>query len=232
MRLRSAILDLDGTLLDSMHIWTDLGANTLRAQGVEPEPDLYDTLKVLTLRDGAQYCKERYHLPQSVDEIVAVTQGQVETFYHHQVQPKPGVVRFLSLLKMEGVAMYVATNTDRHLAEAGLRHAGIAPYFRGMLTCGEVGAGKAESPEIYERAMRRLQSNKQNTVVFEDALHAIQTAKQAGFRVCAVYDPSAESDQAEIQALADTYIRSFEELTEVHPAQAPGGALGQNPASL
>ena len=46
--------------------------------------------------------------------------------------------------------MYVATNTDRHLAEAGLRHAGIAPYFRGMLTCGEVGAGKAESPEIYE----------------------------------------------------------------------------------
>lgn len=102
----------------------------------------------------------------------------------------------------------------------------------GMLTCGEVGAGKAESPEIYERAMRRLQSNKQNTVVFEDALHAIQTAKQAGFRVCAVYDPSAESDQAEIQALADTYIRSFEELTEVHPAQAPGGALGQNPASL
>ena len=111
MRLRSAIFDMDGTLLDSMHIWTDLGANTLRAQGVEPEPDLYDTLKVLTLRDGAQYCKERYHLPQSVDEIVAVTQGQVETFYHHQVQPKPGVVRFLSLLKMEGVAMYVATNT-------------------------------------------------------------------------------------------------------------------------
>ena len=100
MRLQSAIFDMDGTLLDSMHIWTDLGANTLRAQGVEPEPDLYDTLKVLTLRDGAQYCKERYHLPQSVDEIVAVTQGQVETFYHHQVQPKPGVVRFLSLLKM------------------------------------------------------------------------------------------------------------------------------------
>ena len=29
-----------------------------------------------------------------------------------------------------------------------------------------------------------------------------------------VYDPSAENDQAEIQALSDYYIRSFEEMFE------------------
>ena len=50
--------------------------------------------------------------------------------------------------------------------------------------------------------------------MFEDALHAIQTAKAAGFRVCAVYDAFAEEDQAEIQKLADYYIRSFEEMFE------------------
>ena len=101
----------------------------------------------------------------------------------------------------------------RHLAEAALRHAGIDQYFRGMLTCQEVGQGK-DSPEIYERCMRRLRSTKRDTVVFEDALHAIQTAKAAGFRVCAVYDAFAEEDQAEIQKLADYYIRSFEEMFE------------------
>ena len=62
--------------------------------------------------------------------------------------------------------------------------------------------------------MRRLRSNKKDTVVFEDALHAIRTAKAAGFRVAAIYDPSAEEDQAEIRALADYYFRSFEELFE------------------
>ena len=41
-----------------------------------------------------------------------------------------------------------------------------------------------------------------------------RTAKAAGFRVCAIYDPSAEDEQSEIQALADVYIRSFEELFE------------------
>ena len=51
-------------------------------------------------------------------------------------------------------------------------------------------------------------------VVFEDALHAIRTAKAAGFRVAGVYEATAEQDQPEIQRLCDYYIRSYEELVQ------------------
>ncbi len=214
MRLQSAIFDMDGTLLDSMHIWQDVGPKALRSIGIEPSPDLGARLMLMTFRDGAALCKEEYHLSQSVEEIMEMTKALVRDFYENQVQPKPGVVKFLSLLKMEGVWMYIATNTDRDLVEAALRHTGLEGFFRGVLTCAEVGAGKKDSPEIYERAMRRLQSNKKDTVVFEDALHAVQTAKAAGFRVCGVYDPSAEADQEAIRSLSDYYIRSFEEMFE------------------
>ena len=216
MRLQSAIFDMDGTLLDSMPIWMDLSDQLLRDLGYEPEPGLRDIVKVLTIPDGARYCKEHYRMKESVEEIVAMTDARTEDFYVHRVGLKPGVERFLSLLKMEGVDMYVATNTDRRLAEAGLRCAGIDGFFRGMVTCGDVGIGKAESPLIFERALARLGGRKETNVVFEDALHCIRTAKAAGFRVCAVYDPSAEDDQEEIRALADTYIRSFEDMLEVH----------------
>ena len=214
MRLQSAIFDMDGTLLDSMPIWRDLGTTMLRGLGIEPEPAVNEMLKTLSLRHGIAYCKEHYQLPQTEEELVGRVVGKVEEFYHSQVQAKAGVDRFLSLLKMEGVWMYVATATDRPLAEAALRHAGIDGYFRGIITVAEAGAGKAESAEIYERAMRRLQSNKKDTVIFEDALHAIQTAKAAGFRVAAVYDASAEADQEEIRRISDYYIRSFEEMFE------------------
>ncbi|MEI3306835.1 MAG: HAD-IA family hydrolase [Dysosmobacter sp.] len=113
---------------------------------------------------------------------------------------------------MEGVWMYVATSTDRRLAEAALRCAGIDGYFRGLITCADVGASKEDSPAVYESAMRRLQSNKRDTVIFEDSLAAIRTAKAAGFRVAGVYNPAAEADQAAIQAEADYYLRSFEEM--------------------
>ena len=214
MRLQSAIFDMDGTLLDSMHIWNSLASDLLRSMGVEPAPDLGDRLMLMTFRDGAALCKEEYHLSETVEEIMDLTKARVRGFYENEVQPKPGVEKFLSLLKMEGVWMYVATNTDRDLVEAALKHTGLDGYFRGILTCAEVGAGKKDSPEIYERAMRRLRGNKKDTVIFEDALHAIQTAKAAGFRVCGVYDPSAEADQAEIKSLSDYYIRSFEEMFE------------------
>jgi HAD superfamily hydrolase (TIGR01509 family) len=215
MRLQSAIFDMDGTLIDSMYMWNDLGVGLMRDLGVEPEPDLHDKIKVMTIPGGAAYCKETYHLTQSVDEIVAMTEERIERFYREEVQAKPGVEKFLSLLKMEGVWMYIATATERRLAEIALKHVGIDQYFRGLITSSEAGEGKNTSPEIYERAMRRLQSNKKDTVVFEDALHAIQTAKAAGFRVCAIYDPSAEADQPEIQRISDYYIRSFEEMFEI-----------------
>ena len=211
MRLQSAIFDMDGTLLDSMPAWNHLGSDLLRRHGIEPAADLDQRLKVLSARQGAALCREEYHLTETVDEIMDEIEAQVDDFYHHEVRAKPGVEKFLSLLKMEGVWMYVATATDRHLAQAALRHAGIDGYFRGMITCQDVGAGK-DSPEIYERAMRRLQSNKRDTVIFEDALHAIETAKAAGFRVCGVYDPYAEAEQDKIRALSDYYIRSFEDM--------------------
>ena len=214
MRLQSAIFDMDGTLLDYMHIWNDVGPKTLRSMGIEPAPVLGDRLMLMTFRDGAALCKEEYHLSESVEEIMDLTKARVRSFYETQVQAKPGVKKFLSLLKMEGVWMYIATNTDRDLVEAALKHTGLDGYFRGILTCGEVGVGKKDSPEIYERCLRRLRGNKKDTVIFEDALHAIQTAKTAGFRVCGVYDPSAEDDQEEIKSLSDYYIRSFEEMFE------------------
>ncbi len=212
MRLQSAIFDMDGTLLDSMFVWKELGTRMLRTQGYQPEEDLYDKVKEMTLRESAAYCKAAYGMPETVDQIIDMIVAEVEDFYATEVQLKPGVQKFLSLLKMEGVWMYVATNTDRRLAEIALKHTGIRSYFRGVLTCGEVGLGKAESAEIFERAMRRLQSQKRDTVIFEDSLHAIRTAARAGFRICGVYDAASEADQAEIQSLSETYIRSFEEM--------------------
>ena len=214
MRLQSAIFDMDGTLLDSMPIWKGLGASMLRQLGIEPAPELEEKLKTLSLRDGVAYCKDYYQLPQTVEQLVGMVFDKIHDFYCEKVQPKPGVEKFLSLLKMEGVWMYVATATDRPLAEAALRHAGIDHYFRGLITVAEVGVGKRDSAEIYERAMRRLQSNKKDTVVFEDAFHAIRTAKAAGFRVAAVYDASEEANQPAIREIADYYIRSFEEMFE------------------
>ena len=210
MRLQGAIFDMDGTLLDSMPVWESLGSHLLRELGYQPEPGLDRKMKPMSLLQAAAYCREHYALPQTVEEIAALVDGRVDHFYREEVYAKPGADRFLSLLKMEGVWMYVATATDRAQAEAALRRTGLDGYFRGMLTCTEVGRGK-DNPLIFEKCLTRLRCRKPACVVFEDSLHALKTAKDAGFRVAAVYDASSEEDQPAIRELADYYIRDYNE---------------------
>ena len=38
--IKAVIFDVDGTLLDSMGIWDDIGGKYLRKIGIEPEPEL------------------------------------------------------------------------------------------------------------------------------------------------------------------------------------------------
>ena len=212
MRLQNAIFDMDGTLLDSMGMWSDLGEKFLRSRGLEPRESFWADVKPLTLMDGARYYKKAYGFTESPEELKNLMEAQIADFYQNQVLPKPGAEKFLMLLKTEGVWMYVATATDRALTEAGLKHAGIDEYFRGIVTCAEAGAGKQESAAVFERALTRLRGDKNNTIVFEDSLAAIRTAKAAGFRVAGVYESQWEAEQAEIKNLADYYITSFEEF--------------------
>ena len=214
MRLQSAIFDMDGTLLDSMPTWRELGPTFLKEAGIPTTPEQEKLLRTLSDHQVIPYLREKCGLPWSEQEVVDQIVMRMEDFYSTAVRPKPGVEKFLSILKMEGVWMYVATATHRRLTEKALKTAGIDHYFRGIVTSADAGSHKSESAEIYEMAMRRMQSNKRDTVVFEDVLYAIRTAKAAGFRVAGVYDSMSEADQPEIQRISDYYIRSYEDLVK------------------
>ena len=98
---------------------------------------------------------------------------------------RPGADKVLSILKMESVWLYAVTALDRAEAQALLRSAGIEGDFRGLLTEREAGCAVC-SRTMLEKAMRRLRSQKADTVVFTGTLALVETAKKAGFRAVAV----------------------------------------------
>ena len=205
--LKGLIFDFDGTLFDSMFIWDTAGESYLRSIGKEPEAELQKVLKPMSLLQSAQYIREKYDIPLSVEEIMDGVNRTVEGFYFHTVEPKPGVIAFLEELYRKNIKMCIATATDRYQVEAALQRCQMRHFFSEIFTCTEVGSGK-DTPDIFRKAMEHLQTDRSNTAVVEDAYHAAFTAKQDGFLVVGVYD-SHESRQQELLQLADIFLPDY-----------------------
>ena len=207
MTIRGAIIDLDGTLLDSMGIWNTIASDYLKSIGIVPRPDVDQVVSTYSMEEAARYLIREYGLARSVSEVVQEVRGLLRDFYEHRVLLKPGAAALLASLSRRRVKICAATSGDRALAEAALARCGILSYFGHIFTCEEVGHGK-DSPEIYEAARAFLGTTAQETVVLEDALYALRTAKAAGFCTVAVGDPSSAQDRAAIQECADFYLES------------------------
>ena len=205
--IQGIIFDFDGTLFDSMFIWDTAGEVYMRSIGREPEADLQKVLKPMSLLQSAQYIREKYNIPLSVEEIMDGVNRTVEGFYFHTVEPKLGVIVFLEELYRRNIKMCIATATDRYQVEAALQRCKMRHFFSEIFTCTEVGSGK-DKPDIFRKAMEHLQTDRSNTAVVEDAYHAAFTAKQDGFMVVGVYD-SHESRQQELLQLADVFLPDY-----------------------
>ena len=208
MKIKCAVFDFDGTLFDSMYIWDNVAHTYLRSLGKTPTSTLREDVRALSLYQSACYFKKEYDLSLSTNEIVTGVNQIIERYYLYEVLPKAGVVEFLEQLKNSGVTMCIATATDRYLIESALKRCKMEHYFDAIFTCGEVGHGKDE-PVIFRKAMESFDADLVETLVFEDALHAVCTAKADGFTVIAIADDS-EMRQSEIYKLSDFYIESFE----------------------
>lgn len=204
MLVKGAIFDLDGTLLDSMAVWRTVGKDYIISQGTMPHEDLEKTFKKMTLQHAAEYCQKEYGVEKSIQEIIAGINAIISDFYRYKAPLKEGMREVLEHFAEENVQMCIATANDKALAELALERLGIRKYFKEILSCDDVGAGK-ESPLIYEKALECLQTKKEETLVFEDMIHAIKTAKDAGFKVVGVRE-AVEYDQEEVKRISDYYI--------------------------
>lgn len=205
VRVKGAVFDFDGTIIDSMWMWDNVGGEYLKAKGIEPEPDLRKITLPMTLEEAAEYFHSYYKAGSSAEEICEEINGMLRRYYEEKFILKPGVKELLAEIKAKGIKMCIATATKKELVKKCAERNGILEYFEDIITCPELNTSKSV-PFIYEKAVELLGVEKEETVIFEDARHAIKTAKNAGFYVIAIEDASEINNKAEIRALADVYL--------------------------
>lgn len=210
--IKGAIFDVDGTILDTMPMWDGVGALYLKKKGIEARPDLSEALFKMTVTEGASYMKETYKLEESVREIIDGTMEAARVFYEEEAPLKAGVRETLQILEENHVEMAVATASDIGCIKKAFERLGISKYFKHMVSCEEFGVGK-EDPIVFYKTVELLGTPIEDTYVFEDALHAIETAKKVGFGTVGIYDDSSKKQWEQIQKTADISVNSLEEFS-------------------
>lgn len=205
---RAVIFDLDGTLVDSMWMWTDIDIEYLARFGKPFSKELQKSIEGMSFTETAVFFKEHFSLPDSIDRIKADwTQMSLEK-YKREVTLKPYAGEFLDLLKQRGLKLGIATSNYREMVEACLDSLSIGRYFETVCTACEVERGKPY-PDIYLHVAKTLCAEPADCLVFEDIPAGIQAGKAAGMTVGAVDDPFSEDMEAEKRAISDFFIKDY-----------------------
>ena len=209
--MKGAILDMDGTLLDSMGIWDRIDHEFLARRGLECPDDYKTAVAALNSQRAAAYTIERFGFSDSPEELIAEWFGMCSDFYLHEAELKPYAKEYCEKLKQDGIPMILATASELTLVIPAMERTGLLGYFDSIVTASEVARGKG-FPDIYQEAARRLRLPESDCAVFEDILPGLTGAGMGDFYRVGVYDVNCRTPEEEMRAACDLYIRSFAEL--------------------
>lgn len=206
------IFDIDGTLVDSMHVWTDIDDIFLEKYHLEEPENFHEGMEGKSYSETAQYFLDLFpELPHTKEELEAEWHEMAFEIYTKELQLKKGAYDFILNMHKSGIKLGIATSNSRDLAEGLLMNTGVWQYLDAVWTSDEAKAGKP-APDVYLKVAESLGVTPDRCLVFEDVPNGILAGKNAGMKVCAVEDSFSNPQIERKKGLADYYIQDYDDI--------------------
>lgn len=208
--MNTYLFDFDGTLVDSMPTFVSMMLRILDENQIQYGDDIVKIITPLGYAGTAEYFIQLgMKLPK--DEILALMHKYALDAYVNEIPAKSNVIAALKEMKARGDSLNVLTASPHPMLDPCLKRLGIFDLFECVWSCDDFNTTKS-NPEIYRMAAEKLGKSVDEVLFLDDNYNADKTAKEAGMKVCAVYDDSSKDYVEEMKAVADYYIYDFSEL--------------------
>jgi HAD superfamily hydrolase (TIGR01509 family) len=209
---RAVIFDIDGTLVDNMHLHAEAFAVFAQRHGLPP----------LTAQDRARLDGRRnseifpilFNRDVPRDEWLAY-EHEKESLYRDlsrgRLTPLKGLHELIERLRDERIAIALATSAPKPNVVHTLAELELAAEFPVIVRGDEVGRGKP-APDVFVEAARRLAVPAADCLVFEDAPMGIEAAHAAGMRVVALTTSFSASHFAQLPQPPALVCGDFDEF--------------------
>lgn len=213
-RLKAAIFDLDGLLVDSEPLWRQGEREVFAEIGLMLSDD--DCRSTMGMRCDAVVALWYQRCPwpnESPDEVQKRIEARVLALMRAQGQAMPGVGHALDLVESIGCRLAVASSSNQMLIDGALERLGILDRFQARCTAFDEEYGKPH-PAVFLAAARQLGVDPRTCIAFEDSPPGVESARRAGMKVVAV--PDAEHQEHPGFDGADIVLESLVDLRLEH----------------
>ena len=215
MKIKGAIFDMDGTLVDSLFFWDSLykkiGLHYLGDESFRPNDTVARAVRTMIYSDAMAYLNRECALTDDAEDFWEFTSGGLGDFYKTEAHAKSGACELLEYLKSHGIKIALASATTMNEIKTAITHYGLAKYFDAVLSCADIGIGK-EHPDIYLLASEALGLAPDELCVVEDSYVALETAKKAGFATIGVFDKYSFGQDL-LRSASDIYVDGEKDLS-------------------
>ncbi|WP_296114523.1 HAD family phosphatase [uncultured Anaerococcus sp.] len=213
--MKKLIFDVDGTILDSMHIWIKPQNKLFEKYGFtlnDLSKEEKGKIEALSFEAMCQYIVDEIAKDMTYDEIIAYFDDIIYKAYKEELKPKAGNLEILEKLKNEGFSMSVASSTSFKYLEMALKRLEIFDYFDFFATPDLLDMKKSD-PDYWQYSIEKHGAKPYDCVLFDDALYAIKAAKKEGILTVGLQDfPWNEKEWDHIKEEADITLKSIADI--------------------
>ncbi|MCK4499509.1 HAD family phosphatase [Candidatus Babeliales bacterium] len=218
--INAIIFDMDGTIIQSEHLWLDATKQLLINHGITKwnakQEEFLDNLSGIGLTPCVVKMKKEFMLQASVEKLVKETKDLAIASFEDQVTMIEGFAPFHAKLREKGIKSSIATNADQKSLNVLSKMFKFDTFFGSHLYCVEHVEKPKPDPAIFLHAANQLGVKPSECVVFEDSVFGFRAAKAAGMRCIGVENSQNKHLLSEYtNASFSTYHDAMEALTKL-----------------
>ncbi|MEI6700408.1 MAG: hexitol phosphatase HxpB [Actinomycetota bacterium] len=210
-RLKAAIFDMDGLLVDTERLWHQAEMEILGELGVEFNRAVTRSSKGMRVDEVVAMHHGDSPWPEpSLEVVIEQILQRVADLAESVGNLLPGVLSTFEILDQAGLPKVLASSTPYRLIERILKHFDLVDRFETISSAQDEPYGKPH-PGVFLSAARSISIEPTACVVFEDAPAGVLAAKAARMLCIAVPEPD-EREHPMIR-IADVVLPTLEDFS-------------------
>ena len=207
MQINGILFDLDGTVINSEPLYQRGEIKLFREYGIEIPKEDWNIFRGTTEQDFYTISMKKYNIRENRDIFINKGRQYIKNEFDKSLTFKRDFLNFYDYIKDNyKVGLVTASPLHSYKYVNSILH--INKYFDNVITNDDVKNSKPQ-PDPYIKMMKILDLHSSNTLIIEDSINGILSAKASNAHVVAITGSVDKKDMPNPDLIIDNYSELY-----------------------